>query len=366
MKNIYTTEFIYKSDSLCVGLNKPVDSLKKEDVIFITFDGIPGGFSSSGFGTEFLAKNGYVSLHLTCKRNTSYQLVSSDEVLTAIEKHIAEKKIFLYGSSAGAYAAMYFSSELNGTAIAFAPLCPPDPVLFGYFNNPNSQEFYHKPINEKDNSGSLSQFVILDPLNKADYIYFSERVLPGFPDAKVYNVPNGQHSVAKTLLNNGVLKKFFFSIVEEACFPTDVKIDPLKNPVFCGKTSLNKIAKGELDEAYSIIKDYHKYGVSRYSETAIKKLFFEYGFNFTANQLTLSRYRKNLSFRSDDVQEKIPSLVAQDSDFFWSLAKLLSDVFDFHAARSIVYLGLAYHPSSKKLKELSVEVEGFISRVEAG
>lgn len=363
MEELFKSEVVYKSARLCVGLNMPVGTFKK-DFVFVTFDGSPGGFSTTGFGTEFLAKNGYVSLHVTCKRNTRYQQVTSKELVYALTGHIENKNVFLYGSSGGGYAALYFSSDVRGTAIAFSPLCSSDPVFEGAFQSGSDQPFLHTPLNEKDNSDSLGQFVIYDPLVKNDGLYFNERINRAFPTVHVYSVPGGQHSVAKTLLNNGCLKDFFFSIVNDFCFPEGVEIDPLKNPVASGKKSLNLIREGDADSAYKIIKEYGKYGVSRYGESALRKLFFDHGYSFTAEEIALTKHRKNLRFRGDEVKKSLPEAAFKDVCFFQDLAKVFISVFDFHAARSVCLLGLAYYPADKKIKGLLDEVEGFILRIE--
>lgn len=362
MEKLFTSTVVYKSARLCVGLNKPVRTFKK-DFVFVTFDGLPGGFSTTGFGTEFLAKNGYVSLHVTCKRNTGYQQVASKELVHALTSHIENKNVFLYGSSVGGYAALYFSSDVRGTAIAFSPLCPSDPVLDGAFQSGSNQPFLHAPLSEKDNSGSLDQFVIYDPLVKYDSLYFNERVNRAFPTAHVYSVPGGQHSVAKTLLNNGCLKDFFFSIVNGFCFPEGVEIDPLKNPVSSGKKSLNLIREGDVDGAYKIIKKYGRYGISSYSESALRKLFFDQGYSFAAEDIALTKYRKNLHFRNDEVKKSLPEAAFKDAFFFQDLANVFISVFDFHAAKSVLLLGLAYFPADKGLKSLTEKVDNFISRV---
>lgn len=363
MKSLFTSEVIYDSKNLRVGLNKPYQNLK-EGVIFLTFDGIPGGFSSSGFGTEFLAKNGYVSLHVTCEKNTSYQNVSPLELLEAVSKYLDDAKVFLYGSSVGGYAALYFSSNMKGIAIAFSPLCPPDPVLEGAFKSGSSQTFLHTPLSEKDNSDAFGQFIIYDPLVKYDCIYFNERVRPAFPNAKVFSVPNGQHSVARTLLNNSCLKSFLFNIIDNSSFPLDIEIDPLRNPVSYGKAALKLMQKDNFDGAYKILKKYNPYGHSSYSETAVRKLFFDRGYSFEKDELILSKYRKNLYFRKDEVKSTLPSCVFQEPGFYINLAKIFSGVFDFHAAKSIVNLGLAYYPGNKELKSFFDEIERYISKVE--
>ncbi|WP_429210405.1 hypothetical protein [Aeromonas veronii] len=362
MVGVFKSEVFYKSERLCVGLNKPIESFR-DGYIFITFDGLPGGFSLSGFGTEFLAKNGYISLHVTCEKNTSYQYVSSDEIIYALSDYIENKTVFLYGSSVGGYAALYFSSDLKGTAISFSPLCPPDPVLDGAFKSGSEQPFFHTCLIKKNNSYSTGQFIVYDPLIKYDSLYFNKRVDKGFPNANVYMVPNGQHSVAKTLLNNGCLKDFFFSIVNNFCFPTGIEIDTLKNSVSFGKKALNLIREGDCEGAYKIIKKYGGYGVSRYSETALRRLFFDKEYNFTSYELDITKYRKNLHFRSEVVRSALPSVAFENSCFFIDLASVFIYVFDFDAARSVIFLGLAFYPSDENLNNMLAKVEEFISRV---
>ncbi|UDM08495.1 hypothetical protein LG409_06195 [Halomonas sp. NyZ770] len=362
MNVLFDTKIVFKDNVLSVALNTPKKNAVN-DVIFLTFDGLPGGLRSFGFGTEFLAKNNYTSLHITCSKNTSYQLVSPEDILDAVSIYVANKKVYLYGSSVGGYAALYFSSYLNGTAIAFSPLCPPDPVLKGLFKSGSQQEFLHIPLSEKDNDASLAQFVIYDSLVKTDNLFFNERVRPGFGSARIYDVPDGQHSVAKTLLNNGCLKKFFFSIVEDDCFPSNVEIDPLKNPVCYGKKALRHIQSGEIEKAYELIKKYRVYGVSSYVETAIKKLFFDYGYGFRKEEIALTKYRKNLYFRSLKADGQLSTLVVGEIGFYLNLASVFIEVFDFDAAKSIVDLGLAYYPESSELKKMSEKIDGFLLRV---
>src|SRR5690625_4435151 len=75
---------------------------------FITFHGIRGDIHSKGFGLDFLLKSGYNVIACTNAIGSYYQSLSFEAFKEAVCPVVAEKQVFLYGSSLGGYCAIYY------------------------------------------------------------------------------------------------------------------------------------------------------------------------------------------------------------------------------------------------------------------
>jgi len=191
------------------------------DVMFITFGTAPTTITSIPFGQDFLLKQGFDLIYVAQAVRTQYQGLSIEAFYEAVKAVIPDKRVFTYGSSLGAYCAIYFAGCIDATAISAGCRNPCDPCLKKYPNidvGPHQFEpYHHRPI--KDNPiSSKPPFVLFDPTYKVDVTMFEEQILPAYPNAHVWKVPHASHPSLHLLLELGVLKDFVLTIVRENRF----------------------------------------------------------------------------------------------------------------------------------------------------
>lgn len=98
------------------------------NLVVVTFDNIAGGLKSRGFGTNFLIKNGIKNFFVSHKSGSFFQDLSESDLSKYIGHYLVGKRVVSYGASLGGYAALYYSSVLNGRPLAFSPRCSADPI----------------------------------------------------------------------------------------------------------------------------------------------------------------------------------------------------------------------------------------------
>ena len=104
------------------------EELSYKDVVFITFQTFTGRLSDSGFGTRFLKKLGVESFFVSHRGLSFYQKLSLEAFRGIFYQFVFGKRVFLYGSSLGGYASIYYSGAVNGQSIALSPRCSADPI----------------------------------------------------------------------------------------------------------------------------------------------------------------------------------------------------------------------------------------------
>lgn len=238
---IYMLKRIYDDGYFRFTLHTPLE-LSSPDILVITFQSLNGKISDHGFGTEFLRSFGYQVLFVSHKGKSHYQKLSLELFKEVVSDFIINKDVFLYGSSTGGYAAIYYSGVINGQSICLSPRCDIDPI---YTNDIKQDCFNHFILNEIPQNllSSKAPIVAYDPLVYKDELFMSERVLPAYPNSQVWKIPNAFHPVGPAMKNAGVLKRFVLDAIEHNKLTDICEIDPVNSPKF-----LLKLAERELKE----------------------------------------------------------------------------------------------------------------------
>lgn len=185
----------------------------KSDVTFIVFNGAGSTKEYRGFGLNYLLSKGYNVI--TCAQNNDqYQGLSFDEFKAAVGPLVAEKKVFLYGSSLGGYCALYFAGAVKGTVIAAAPKNSAHPKMIKNNKSKFSKNnFKHKDIVENQLTDK-SVNVLVDPLIETDTYFINEFIKPAYPDCNILEFPYAGHEVLYHVNKLKKLSPLIMDIVE--------------------------------------------------------------------------------------------------------------------------------------------------------
>lgn len=181
--------------------------------LIVTFASKFEKLGDEGFGTRFALSRGYDTIYVSQTPEAWHQAVDYEEIESLILPIAYGREIIAYGSSAGAYAALYFAGVLGARVLAFAPRNDIHPVIT---TDPatTARDFTHKP---SLNDGPLSPhtpLVVFDPYQPKDSRMVNNWLLSGYPNAELRQVIRAGHNVAGVLQEHGLLGKFaeqFFS-----------------------------------------------------------------------------------------------------------------------------------------------------------
>ncbi|MDO6451791.1 sugar-transfer associated ATP-grasp domain-containing protein [Oceanobacillus profundus] len=179
----------------------------------ITFGEIDSKLDETGFASKLVMSEGYDHIYVAQKIHTQYQFLSDKNFFNIIKNIITNKEVFTYGSSLGAYCALYYGGVINANILALSPRIPAHPVINklmgGIFKN---KGFQHKELtNLKVSNKEVNIFY--DKYNYIDNYYVNIFIKQAYPNANYYHISNAGHYTARALLLSGELKnvaKFFF------------------------------------------------------------------------------------------------------------------------------------------------------------
>lgn len=95
----------------------------------ITFGGQPSKLTASGFGTGWCLGKGWDTIYVAQRAETQYQDLPLEAFVGAVAEVIEGRDVVCYGSSLGAYAALYYGGSIDARIIAAAPMLPAWPPL---------------------------------------------------------------------------------------------------------------------------------------------------------------------------------------------------------------------------------------------
>lgn len=194
---------------------------RTSDTLVVTFaEMLVNDLSKPGFGEGFLLKSGY-DLVVVQKRSDIWYQDLGLEVFSKTVSSISAgySKVACYGSSMGAFAALYFGGSVDASIIAVAPLCSIDPRypelrVPGYINrvtkNVVATQYDLADVPKADRP----VFIVSDPLMKLDAFYMRKEVLPAFPNATVALAPGAGHPGTVPLNNMGILQPLVLKFIE--------------------------------------------------------------------------------------------------------------------------------------------------------
>lgn len=175
--------------------------------LVVTFDPLQYLWERPPFGHEFLRRQALDVVAVRKKAEHFYQPLSREAFEAAVTPVAARyERVFSYGSSLGAYAALYFGRDEPWTVIASSPRNSTHPV----FGDPGWQRrspFRHQRFDARA-AARCNAVIIYDPRDAIDRRYIEAEVLPQFPSAEVMRVPYAGHPANQFLGDVGFVAPF--------------------------------------------------------------------------------------------------------------------------------------------------------------
>lgn len=213
LTNLYMPKILAKEDDFAITYHKCHDlSLG----VIVTFDNISFGIREKGFGTDFALKSGFDNIYVSQKKNSQYQGLSVDTFHDIVSPFTLGRKVFSYGSSLGAYAALYFGGCINAKIIASAPKNSAHPSVGA--SRFKQLSYKHLELVEAPTS-SQRPLVLFDPYRREDVKFIDTCVRPAYPHADYREYPFAGHTVLETIQSNGLLGEFTRGIFLEDRVP---------------------------------------------------------------------------------------------------------------------------------------------------
>ncbi|MVW80518.1 hypothetical protein [Bordetella sp. 02P26C-1] len=159
------------------------------------------------FGKSFLLNLGCDVLSFCRRRPLWYQdlsLCEFDNVLAGISG--AYERVYLYGSSGGAYAALYFSRNNDFFPIAISPRMSIHPKFGSDIYRRRHVPYLHEQMERWSIQGKKGA-VIYDPHDKFDNQYVRHIVKRAFPRLDYVKVPHSGHPSGLILARSGQLQQ---------------------------------------------------------------------------------------------------------------------------------------------------------------
>jgi hypothetical protein len=209
--------------------------------------------SRPGFGEQFLSSAGFDVFCFQKRAENWYQDVSCEEMGLALRHFLREyESVFTYGSSMGAYAALYFAGALGARALAFSPR---HPDYYRYAGNPSYKHAFalrHRRLYEVANRRAR-HVVVFDPRNAIDAPYFEQEVAPAFPSAVVLRFNYSAHPAIQCFHEAHTLKALVLNFLAGAePGPAHKRFARRRSPTYLNNLSSACVARGHARWANNI------------------------------------------------------------------------------------------------------------------
>lgn len=176
-----------------------------------TFGGQPSGLDRKGFGTDFALSRGYSTIYIAQRHGTQYQKLPLDVFRDAILPMIDGYDVFAYGSSLGAWAALWYGGTINARIIAAAPMLPAHPAL----RNSAYTDIFVNQLDLRDApAGDHPPLIFYDPERPPDRIMVEDVIMPARKSAQIIPLPFAGHTILVTLSAAGLLKDVICGVIE--------------------------------------------------------------------------------------------------------------------------------------------------------
>lgn len=173
-----------------------INNKNNNNKCIITFGEIDSKLTETGFASDLIMKEGDDHIYVAQKTWTQYQYLSREDSYKIIRDEITGKEVYTYGSSLGAYCAIYYGTAINAHILALSPRIPAHPIINKLMGNVFKNEgFHHKELNVfKKQYKSLHVFY--DKNNYIDNYYVNIFIKPAFRSANYYHVEHAGHYTA--------------------------------------------------------------------------------------------------------------------------------------------------------------------------
>lgn len=224
--------------------------------LVVTFDPIAYLWDRPPFGHEFLRKQSLDVVAVRKKSENFYQPLSREAFEAAVAP-VASRyaRVVSYGSSLGAYAALYFGRDEPWTVIASSPRNSTHP-MFGAKVWQEKVAFRHERMDPSVRP-RCSAIILYDPRDAFDRRYMEGEVLPQFVDADVRRIPYSGHPSNHVLSEMGFIAPFVRAILggwRGSAWPTlDRRAQRTRSAVYFHVLALHAVNKGHVAWADALV-----------------------------------------------------------------------------------------------------------------
>jgi hypothetical protein len=181
-------------------------------VLVIVFDPLLYLAAKPHFGQDFLRKIGVDVVAVRKKSENFYQPLSRETFVGVVQPLLARyRRVVGYGSSLGAYAALYYCRDLDCDVVASSPRVSVHP-RFGAKVWQRTANWRHQAFGT-DREPRCRATVIYDPKEPIDRRYIEGEVLPQFGHAQVLRVPYSGHPSNHFLSEIGFIAPFVRAVI---------------------------------------------------------------------------------------------------------------------------------------------------------
>lgn len=178
----------------------------------VTFDPLLYAWNMPPFGHEFLGRQGLDTVAVRKKAENFYQPLSREAFTAAVLPVAASYlRVVSYGSSLGAYAALYFSRDLPWTVIASSPRVSAHPA-YGTRAWQERCAFQHERFSSRT-APRCDAVIFYDPRDAIDRRYMDGEVLGQFPQARVVRIPFAGHPANQFLGDIGYIAPYVRAVL---------------------------------------------------------------------------------------------------------------------------------------------------------
>jgi hypothetical protein len=186
------------------------------DTLVITFNPIRKGLAETGFGSGFMQWLGFAHVLVSEGADSLYQDLDPEDLCRAMAPLVANHdRVFLYGSSLGGHAALYYANWLKARAVAISPRLPAHPYFRPWLTM-GARRLARVPLRHRDlpevADPALSPVILHDPWTAPDDTYVDRFVRPSYPEAWFLPVRGAGHRVARVLAYQHRLKPILSEI----------------------------------------------------------------------------------------------------------------------------------------------------------
>jgi tetratricopeptide (TPR) repeat protein len=188
------------------------------DTLVVTFDPILMSWRQPAYGHTLLGKLPLDVVAVRKKQEHFYQPLSRAAFEAAVAPVAARyRRVVAYGSSLGAYAALYFARDMDWTVIASSPRVSAHPV-YGVERWQRLAPFRHERFAPSQDPRCRA-IVLYDPRDRMDRSYIEGEILPAFPQAQVHRVPYSGHPTNQFLGDVRFIAPFVRAVLSDESRP---------------------------------------------------------------------------------------------------------------------------------------------------
>jgi tetratricopeptide (TPR) repeat protein len=191
---------------------------RRSRTLVITFDPLLFLAQRPHFGQDFLRRLGVDIVAVRKKTENFYQPLARAAFVDAVGPLLQRyQRVVAYGSSLGAYAALYFCRDLDCEVIASSPRVSVHP-RYGSKVWQRQVAFRHEPFDPRA-AVRCRAIVVYDPKEPLDRRFMEGEVLPQFSRALVLRVPYSGHPSNHFLSEIGFIAPFVRAVIAGTAHP---------------------------------------------------------------------------------------------------------------------------------------------------